>query len=185
MTTAMAKKKEEIQSDNPKDYGLDKMSLVELEEALEFSKQEKNDHMVELLGEQIKFKKRMEKKKAEISKNFAKMSAITDKIDFKQVAMKPQEWVNMSSAFKETLRQPGIPMGHTSMVYGHSDVGKTTMAVELATFAQKQGIFPVMIITENKFSTERAEIMGLITEKNYCHIHNDVDTIEEGCDIID
>jgi hypothetical protein len=181
----MAKKKEEIQSDNPKDYGLDKMTLIELEEALEFSKKEENEHMVGLLNGQIKFKKRMEKKKAEISKNFAKMAAITDKIDFKQVAMKPQEWINMSSAFKETLRQPGIPIGHASMVYGHSDVGKTTMAVELATFAQKQGIFPILIITENKFSIERAEIMGLITEKNYCHIHNDVDTIEEGCDIVD
>lgn len=182
----MAKKKEDQPlSNDPKDYGLHEMTLIELEEALEFSKQESNDHMVKLLEEQIKFKKRMEKKKDEISKSFEKMKNITEKIDFKQVKMKPQEWINMSPAFKETLRQPGIPMGHTCMVYGHSDVGKTTMAVELATYAQKQGIFPVLIITENKFSNERAQVMGLITDDNYCHIHNDVDTIEEGCDIID
>jgi len=138
----MARKAEEIKSNDPKDYGLDKMTLIELESALEFSKKENNEHMVGLLTEQIKFKKRMDKKKMEISKKFAKMESITDKIDFKQVKMKPQEWINMSTAFKETLRQPGLPMGHASMVYGHSDVGKTTMAVELGTFATKTRNIP-------------------------------------------
>lgn len=179
----MAKKKEV--SNNPKDYGLQNLSLEELEEALVKSKGEGDEHMVNLLEEQLKITKRFQKKQDEIEKKFKKMSAITDKIKFKQVDMKPQEYIDMSDAFKETLKQPGIPMGHTHMIYGLSDVGKTTMAVELASFAQKQGVFPVLIITENKFSTERAKTMGLRIEDNYCHIHNDIDHIEEGCDIID
>lgn len=178
----MAKKEP---SNNPKDYGLHNLTLEELEEALAKSKEEGDEHMVGLIEQQLKNSKRYQKKQDEIEKKFKKMSQITEKIKFKQVEMKPQEYIDMSDAFKETLKQPGMPMGHTHMVYGLSDVGKTTMAVELATYAQKQGIFPVFIITENKFSVERAATMGLRTEDNYCHIHNDIDHIEEGCDKID
>lgn len=181
----MAKNNNSEKSDNPKDYGLHNLTLSELEEALKKYKEEGDEHMVKLIEDQIKNKKRMDKKRSEVDKKFEKMAAITDKIKFKKVKFKEQEYINMSDAFKDAVRQPGIPMGHTHMVYGLSDVGKTTMAVELAVYAQKQGIFPVFIITENKFSEERAEIMGLKTDTNYCHIHNDIDTIEEGADIID
>lgn len=181
----MAKKAKAEKSDNPKDYGLQNLSLAELEKALTSTKEKGDEHMQGLLEQQIAKTKREEKKMAEVEKKFKKMSEITDKVKFKQVDYKPQEYINMSDAFKETMKQPGMPMGHTHMVYGLSDVGKTTMAVELAVYAQKQGIMPIFIITENKFSTKRAEKMGLKTDHNYCRMHNDVDTIEQGCDIID
>jgi hypothetical protein len=95
---------------------------------------------------------------------------------------KPQTWVDMSQAFKDTLKLPGIPIGAITAVGGLPDTGKSTVAVEAAAFAQKQDILPVFIITENKFSFERAEKMGV----NFSDalVFNDVKTIEEGCRLI-
>jgi RecA/RadA recombinase len=124
----------------------------------------------------------MSPKVQEIKKKFAKLSDYKDKIKLKGVEYKPQEWINMSPAFKEMTTLPGIPIGHVIMNYGKSDVGKTTMLVEAGAYAQKQGILPILIITENKFSWERAELMGL--SKEDCIIHNGVKTIEEGIEHI-
>jgi hypothetical protein len=44
---------------------------------------------------------------------------------------------------------------------GHSDTGKTTAAIKTAVSAQKMGILPVFIITEQKWSFEHAKLMGL------------------------
>lgn len=95
---------------------------------------------------------------------------------------KPQTWIDMSQAFKDTLKLPGIPIGAITAVFGLPDTGKSTVAVEAAAFAQKQDILPVFIITENKFSFERAEKMGV----NFSDalVFNDVTTIEEGCRLI-
>jgi RecA/RadA recombinase len=68
------------------------------------------------------------------------------------------------------------------MIYGRSDTGKSTMATELAAFAQKQGIIPIFIITENKFSDSRATQMGVDIDNAL--IFKGVETIEEGCLII-
>ena len=42
------------------------------------------------------------------------------------------------------------------MLLGHSDTGKTTALLQTAADAQKKGILPVFIITEQKFSFEFA-----------------------------
>jgi hypothetical protein len=47
------------------------------------------------------------------------------------------------------------------MFLGHSDTGKTTAAIKTAVSAQKMGILPVFIITEQKWSFEHAKLMGL------------------------
>jgi hypothetical protein len=95
---------------------------------------------------------------------------------------KPTSWIPMSPAFQETTHLPGIPEGHISMVFGRSDVGKTTMLVELAVSAQQNGILPILIITENKFSWERAATMGL--EKEDCLAMDGIMFIEEGLDFM-
>jgi RecA/RadA recombinase len=120
-----------------------------------------------------------QEKPKEIKKKVPKLGDYKAKTKFKDVAYKPQEWINMSEAFKEVTTLPGIPIGHVIMNYGKSDVGKTTMAVEAGAYAQKQGTLPILIITENKFSWERAEAMGLV--KDDCIVHSGVETIEEGC----
>lgn len=95
---------------------------------------------------------------------------------------KPTSWIPMSPAFQETTHLPGIPEGHISMVFGRSDVGKTTMLVELAVSAQQNGILPILIITENKFSWERATTMGL--DKEDCLSMDGIMFIEEGLDFM-
>jgi len=113
-----------------------------------------------------------------IRKKFTGLSEYKAKNNIKEIEYKTQEWIDMSPAFKEITKLPGIPMGHVIMNYGKSDVGKTTMLIEAGAYAQKQGILPVLILTENKFSWERAEIMGL--SKEDCIVFEGVQTIEDG-----
>ena len=113
-----------------------------------------------------------------IRKKFDGLRDYKEKNSIKEMEYKPQEWIDMSPAFKEITRLPGIPMGHVIMNYGKSDTGKTTMLIEAGAYAQKQGILPVLVLTENKFSWERAETMGLI--KNDCLVFEGIQTIEDG-----
>jgi hypothetical protein len=77
------------------------------------------------------------------------------------IKFKDQKWIPLSKAFQDALQVPGIPMGHITLLRGHSDTGKTTALLEAAVSAQKMGILPVFIITEMKWSWEHAKQMGL------------------------
>lgn len=81
------------------------------------------------------------------------------------VKFKEQKWIPLSSAFQDALQIPGIPMGHISLLRGHSDTGKTTALLEAAVNAQKMGILPVFIITEMKWNWDHAREMGLQFEE--------------------
>ena len=74
---------------------------------------------------------------------------------------KEQTWIPLSKAFQEMTSTPGIPMGHVTLLRGHSDTGKTTALLEAAVSAQKRGILPIFIITEMKWNWEHAIQMGL------------------------
>ena len=76
------------------------------------------------------------------------------------VKFKPQQWIPLSKAFQENTSVPGIPIGHITLLRGHSDTGKTTALLEAAVAAQKMNILPVLIITEMKWSWEHAKEMG-------------------------
>lgn len=119
-----------------------------------------------------------EKDKPVLNKSFAALKDYKAKINFVETKYKAQEWIDMSPAYKQTFNLPGIPVGHMCMIYGKSDTGKSTMAMELAVHAQRQGIVPVLIITERKFSVKRLETMGFDPENAI--IFNDVKTIEDG-----
>lgn len=99
------------------------------------------------------------------------------------VAFKPQDWIRMSPAFQTVTGLPGIPTNSLVVCHGRSNSGKSTMALELAKYAQEQGILPVFIITEKKWSWERCADMGINEE--FCLVNTDVDFIEEGCDYIE
>jgi hypothetical protein len=77
------------------------------------------------------------------------------------VKFKDQKWIPLSTAFQDALQIPGIPIGHITLLRGHSDTGKTTALLEAAVSCQKMGILPVFIITEMKWSWEHARQMGL------------------------
>jgi hypothetical protein len=80
------------------------------------------------------------------------------------VKFKPQRWIKLSEAFQDIISLPGIPMGHISLLRGHSDTGKTTAMLEAAVAAQKMGVLPVFIITEMKWNWEHAQQMGFEME---------------------
>jgi hypothetical protein len=68
--------------------------------------------------------------------------------------------LELGNHFLDAVGLPGPAIGHLNMFLGHSDTGKTTAAVKSAVSAQKQGILPVFIITEQKWSFEHARLMG-------------------------
>ena len=81
------------------------------------------------------------------------------------VKFKEQRWIPLSKAVQDTLQIPGIPIGHITLLRGHSDTGKTTALLEAAVSAQSMGILPVFIITEMKWSWEHARSMGFQFEE--------------------
>lgn len=126
-------------------------------------------------------KKDKPKIKIKSKTNFS-LSDYKERIQSNSVSFKPQTWIKMSEAFQELTGLPGLPEGHTIQVTGKSDTGKSTMIIEAAVYAQKQGILPVFIITEKKWSWDRVVEAGL--DKENCIYRDDIDTIEEGCDMI-
>lgn len=117
-----------------------------------------------------------------VSKKVSKLSDYKKKINFKESEIKPQTWLDLGEAFQEVVGLPGIPECHSTMVYGKSDVGKTSILTAAGAAAQKQGKLPILIITEKKWSWERAEMMGFT--QDFCITHDSVETIEDCCDII-
>jgi hypothetical protein len=81
-----------------------------------------------------------------------------------QVKFKEQKWIPFSKALQDSISIPGAPVGHITLLRGHSNTGKTTALLELAINAQKMGILPVFIITEMKWSWEHAKQMGFQVE---------------------
>jgi len=172
----MAKNKNDL----PKGFEIVDDKIINIKSKEEYTK-EGDDLVNTSSGEVFKESKKEEKKEVapKIKKKFPKLSDYKKKVNHKAVEYKPQEWIDMSPAFKEVTKLPGIPTGHIIMNYGKSDTGKSTMVLEAAAHAQKQGIVPVFIITENKFSFERGETMGVNFDEAI--VHNAVATIEEGC----
>lgn len=125
-------------------------------------------------------KKKEEPKKKEESKTL-KSSAV-DKVNAKKLnfdlakfkktkhldetsKFKKQEFLKLSPAFQEGLSIPGLPLGHITLLRGHSDTGKTSAMIEAIIAAQKAGKLPVIIITEMKWSWEHAITMGVEVEQ--------------------
>jgi len=95
------------------------------------------------------------------------------KKDFKEIKkkfsssakFKPQRFYDLGTEFLDAVGVPGPAMGHLNMFLGHSDTGKTTALVKAAVDAQKKGILPVFIITEQKWSFDHAKLMGFECEE--------------------
>jgi hypothetical protein len=91
-------------------------------------------------------------------------------------ANKEQSWILMPKSFQEVTKLPGIPECTVVSVIGHSNVGKSTLINEALTAAQKQGLIPVIIDTENSFSFQYARSMGFEAEPIYGNVEiEDID----------
>jgi len=99
-----------------------------------------------------------------INKSFDLSSFKKSKFLDQSVKFKPQKWIQLSKAFQDVISLPGIPMGHITLLRGHSDTGKTTAMLEAAVAAQKIGVLPVFIVTEMKWNWDHAQQMGFEME---------------------
>lgn len=86
---------------------------------------------------------------------------------------KPFEWIKCSDAVAEVLGVPGIAKGYVNLCRGFSNTGKSTMLCEAVVSAQKMGILPIIIDTENNLGEKRLELMGFDFEKEHILINND------------
>lgn len=73
---------------------------------------------------------------------------------------KPLEWITLSKAFQEATGLPGFAKGYVGLSRGYSNTGKSTALCELIVSAQKMGILPIIIDTENNLGKKRLENMG-------------------------
>lgn len=78
---------------------------------------------------------------------------------------KADKFFDLGDAFLDATGLPGPAMGHLNMFLGHTDTGKTTALIKTAVDAQKKGILPVFIITEQKWDFYHAKLMGLEVEE--------------------
>ena len=83
----------------------------------------------------------------------------------------------MPKAYQEATKLPGIPENTVVSVIGHSNVGKSTLINHAIASAQKQGLIPVIIDTENSFSFQYAQNMGFKAEPIYGEVEvEDIDS---------
>ena len=92
-------------------------------------------------------------------------------------ANKPIDFYVMPEAFTEATKLPGIPMGVTTIIHGHSNTGKSLLKNCLIASAQRKGCVPVVIETENNFSFQFAIDCGMRAEPIYGDV--EVEHIDE------
>lgn len=89
------------------------------------------------------------------------------KINNKEEPDKDVLWFNMSDAWQEETGLPGIAKGYISLFRGFSNTGKSTALCEALVAAQKSGVLPIIIDTENNLSRERLRLMGFDWENGF------------------
>ena len=83
----------------------------------------------------------------------------------KKAKFKSDKFFDLGPAFLDATGIPGPAMGHLQMFLGHSDTGKTTALIKTAVDAQKKGVLPVIIITEQKWGFNYAKLLGFDCEE--------------------
>lgn len=74
---------------------------------------------------------------------------------------RPLGFINFPPVLQSILSLKGFPVSNVTTISGFSDTGKTTLLLHGIIDAQRRGTLPVIILTENKFSFIRAQIMGM------------------------
>jgi hypothetical protein len=115
---------------------------------------------------------------APIRKPTAKKSFSLD--DFKKksgaqdVPSKPLVWIPIDDALQEATGMPGVPKGYVTLFRGYSNTGKSTAIMRAIVNAQKMGILPIIIDTENNIDegNERLTNMGFDWNGEYILVKN-------------
>lgn len=96
------------------------------------------------------------------------------KVGAEKVAAKELQWIPIDDALKEATGMPGVPKGYVTLFRGYSNTGKSTALMRSVVNAQKMGILPIIIDTENNIQegNNRLAIMGFDWEGDYILINN-------------
>jgi len=106
-------------------------------------------------------------------KNFS-LDNFKKKVGIDDIQDKPLEWIEFSSGFKKATGLPGIAKGYVNLFRGHTNTGKSTAICESLVSAQKMGILPVLIDTENNLGRGNYRLTELGFDfDNYIRIDND------------
>lgn len=109
------------------------------------------------VGDMINSKKKISDKKYELDdiKELLNISEVSNK-------WKPDRFLSVSPAIESVLNKPDglIPLGHSTMILGHSNVGKTSLILDCAVACQKNNILPIFIISEMKWSNKHLKDSG-------------------------
>ena len=95
------------------------------------------------------------------------MNQFKKKIGGEDVPNKPFEWIKCSKAIQKAIGLPGIAKGYVNLCRGFSNTGKSTLLCESIVSAQKSGILPIIIDTENNLGRRRLEKMGFDFENDF------------------
>jgi recombination protein RecA len=118
-----------------------------------------------------------------VAKKKFDLDAYKESIKIADTPLKQDVFVTLNECLHAVLGMPGIPLGHITQIYGLSDTGKTSMLFHTAAQAQKQGILPVMIITEGKVDWDRAALMGF--EKDKAIVNENCEFLEDAFAFVD
>jgi hypothetical protein len=106
-------------------------------------------------------------------KNFS-LDNFKKKVGVDDVPDKPLIWIPMSAGFKKACGLPGFAKGYVCQVRGHTNTGKSTAICEVLVEAQKMGILPILIDTENNMGKGNYRLTELGFDfNNYIRVDND------------
>jgi hypothetical protein len=106
----------------------------------------------------------MSENKKSIGKKSFSMDGLKGKFSTK-TKYKTDRFIDLGPAFQKATGVPGPALGHLNVFLGHSDTGKTTALLKSAAWCQQNGILPIFIITEKKWSFPHAKLTGMdVTE---------------------
>ena len=89
------------------------------------------------------------------------------KVGGEDVPDKPMRWIKISDALKKAVGNSSLPLGYVSLLRGYTNTGKST-ALECAIVnAQKMGVLPIIIDTENNLGIKRLVNMGFDMENDF------------------
>jgi len=96
------------------------------------------------------------------------------KIGAEKIPSKPLIWIPIDDALQEATGMPGVPKGYVTLFRGYSNTGKSTALMRSIVNAQKMGILPIIIDTENNIDegNERLKLMGFDWNGDYILVKN-------------
>jgi len=89
------------------------------------------------------------------------------KIGGEDIPDKPMRWIYCSDALKNAVGNSSLPLGYVSLLRGYTNTGKSTGLECVIVSAQKMGILPIIIDTENNLGIKRLVNMGFDMKNDF------------------